>query len=119
MEIRGLGGREFERAAELFRAGEPVTYRGMTLLLRRAELECRVPTNERGVLEPGRALSALAEARFRLGALLASAHPLEAAVGNRASRLVLVRGDALTGEELFELRGDHLRRLGAPPGLGG
>ena len=116
MEIRGLGGADFVRALERFRAGEPVTYRGMDLLLRRAELECRVPAPAPAeALTPTRALEALTRARFRLGALLASAPPLEAIVGNRPQRLVLVQGGEPGGVELYELRGDRLRRLGDRP----
>jgi hypothetical protein len=72
-----------------------------------------VPGDESPVVSPERALGALAGARFRLGALLASAQPLAAAVGNRAPRLVLVRGEREPGRyaELYELRGDRLRRL--------
>lgn len=108
-EINGLGGVAFERALERFRAGEPVTYRGMELTLDRASLVCRVGWSEPvESLTARRALELLAGARFRLGALLASATPLEAIVGNREPRLVLVSGP---GEELYELRRDRLRRL--------
>ena len=116
MEIRGLGGAAFELALERFRAGEPVLYRGVELVLHRAELECRVPAAEGAPpLTPARALEALTRARFRIGALLASARPLEASVGNRPHRLVLVRRDGRRGVELYELRGDRLRRMGGPP----
>ena len=117
MEIQGLGGADFERAVDRFRSGGAVTYRGMAIRLVRAELECRVPWPEpTAALTDRRALDALLRARFRLGALLASAPPLEAVVGNRRPRLVLV--DVLPDEsaaaptELYELRGDRLRRLG-------
>jgi hypothetical protein len=110
VEIHGLGGADFERALDRFRSGDAVTYRGMALQLRRAELECRVPWSEPAdALTDRRALDALIRARFRLGALLASAPPLEAVVGNRRPRLVLVDGAAT---ELYEMRGDRLRRLG-------
>ena len=116
MEIRALGGDAFARAVECFRAGEPVTYRGMTLVLRRAGLDVRVPTPAAPEpITPRRALDLLTRARFRLGALLASAPPLEAAVGNRLPRLILVDATAVNGAELYELRGDRLRSLGAPP----
>ena len=112
MEIRGLGGASFERALERFRAGEPVTYRNLEIVLRRAGVECRLRAPEPAeALTDRRALEALTQARFRLGALLASAAPLEAIVGNREPRFVLVRGSA-PAEELYELRGDRLRRLG-------
>jgi hypothetical protein len=114
VEIRGLGGAGFDRALEHFRGGEPVTYRGMQLALRPAEFECRVPWPEAPeALTDRRALDALTRARFRLGALLASAPPLQAIVGNREPRIVLVGGEpsAGTGTELFDLRGDRLRRL--------
>ena len=108
-EISGLGGADFERALEQFRAGTPVTYRGMELTLGRASLVCRVGWAESvESLTDRRALESLARARFRLGALLASAAPLEAIVGNREPRLVLV---SVPGEELYELRRDRLRRL--------
>ncbi len=117
MEIRGLGGDAFARAVERFQGGEPVTYRGMTLVLRgRAEFDVRVPVPAPvEPLAPKRALDLLTRARYRLGALLASAPPLEAVIGNRAPRLVLVAtrspADAPDAEELYELRGDRLRRL--------
>lgn len=114
-EIRGLGGAGFERALESLRSGESVMYRGIELVLHRAELECRVPAPAATEpLTPARALEALTRARYRLGALLASARPLEATVGNRPTRLVLVRSGA-GATELFELRGDRLRRLDAGP----
>jgi hypothetical protein len=118
MEIRALGGAGVERALECFRAGEPVTYRELEIVLRRAEGECRVRPAEPAEPITGRkALEALTRARFSLGALLASAAPLDAIVGNREPRFVLVRGGARPEEleELYELRGDRLRRLGAPP----
>jgi hypothetical protein len=117
LEIRGLGGAAFELALEQFRAGEPVLYRGVELVLRRAEFECRVPAAEGSPTPtPARALEALTRARFRIGALLASARPLEASVGNRPHRLVLVRRDGRRKIELYELRGDRLRRMtGNPP----
>jgi len=122
VEIRGLGGAAFERALEHFRGGGSVTYRGMELALRAAAFECRVPwPNASGApkapeaLTERRALEALTGARFRLGALLASAPPLAAIVGNREPRLVLVGGGE-PATDLFELRGDRLRRLpGRPP----
>ena len=117
VEIRGLGGAAFEQALESFRAGEPVLYRGMELVMRRALFECRVvePLPLETITD-SRALEALTRARFRLGALLASAPPLESIVGNREPRLVLVGGGP--DEELYDLRGDRLRRLGGgtPPG---
>lgn len=117
MEFDALGGAAFERALQRLCAGEPVAYRGMTLLLHGSAFECRVPSDEaRSSLTPERALSALAGARFRLGALMASAPPIAAAVGNRAPRLVLVDASA-EDAELYELRGDRLRRL--PPGGSG
>lgn len=144
VEIAGIGGSAFAHALAAFCAGTPVTYRGMTLALRRAELEVRVPvaaaggpaaheaampdpaspdaaatgapsTPEPASAEPltaRRALDHLTRARYRLGALLASAPPLDAAVGNRRSRLVLV-DDAHAGAALYELRGDRLRQLAA------
>jgi hypothetical protein len=124
VEIHGLGGADFERAVDRFRSGGAVLYRGMALRLVRAELECRVPWSEpAAALTDRRALDALLRARFRLGALLASAPPLEAVVGNRKPRLILV--DDRAGEdapaavpaELYELRGDRLRRI-APPAAG-
>ena len=123
MEIHGLGGREFERALAHFREGGAVTYRGMTLVLRPAEFACRVPWTDAGEApNPRRALAQLTRARVQLGALLASAPPLAAAIGNREPRLVLLaddgsgEGDARgtpgeRGAELFELRGSRLRRL--------
>ena len=115
MELRGLGGAGFDAALGCLRAGEAVRYRGMDLVLHATELECRVPADAGDAPSSSRALSALTGARFRLGALLASAAPLDALVGNRPHRLVLVRpaGGEAPGEELFELRGDRLRRLGA------
>lgn len=126
MEIAGIGGRAFAHVLAAFSAGTPVTYRGMTLALHRAELEVRVPVP--AAAEPGgsgpptgpitarRALDHLTRARYRLGALLAMAPPLDAAVGNRRSRLVLV-DDAHAGAALYELSGDRLRQLAAdaPP----
>lgn len=115
-EIVGLGGRELERALVHLRGGGAVTYRGMTLVLRPAEFACTVPwTDASEAPSPRRALALLTRARFQLGALLASAPPLAAMVGNREPRLVLVdqaRDGAAQGEraELFELRGDRLRR---------
>jgi hypothetical protein len=123
VELRGLGGAAFEQALDSFRAGEPVLYRGMQLVMRRAAFECRVeaPQPVEGLTD-GRALEALTRARFRLGALLASAPPLEAIVGNREPRLVLVGPMPSSGpaEELYDLRGDRLRRLrgGGAPGHG-
>ena len=111
VEIRGFGGDAFTRALDALRAGDPVTYRGMTLLLRRADFDVRVPAPATS-LTPPRALDLLTRARYRLGVLLASAPPLEAAVGNRVPRLVLVAGPAADAAELYELRGDHLRSLG-------
>jgi hypothetical protein len=114
MEIRGLGGDAFARALDALRAGEPVIYRGMALVLRGAGFEVRVPAPA-APLTAARALDLLTRARFRLGALLASAPPLEAAIGNRVPRLVLVAGpvpDADRPSELYELRGDRLRSLG-------
>ncbi len=122
MEIAGIGGSGFAHALAAFCAGTPVTYRGMTLALHRAELEVRVPVpapepDAAGppAAEPvtaRRALDYLTRARYRLGALLASAPPLDAAVGNRRSRLVLV-DDAHAGAALYELSGDRLRQLAA------
>lgn len=114
MELRGLGGAAFDAVLARLRAGEAVQYRGMNLVLRATELECRVTSDDGGIASEGGALSALTGARFRLGALLASAAPLDAIVGNRPQRLVLVsRATAdRAEEELFELRGDRLRRLG-------
>jgi hypothetical protein len=116
VEIRGLGGAAFEDALAHLRRGGLVTYRGMELALGAAHFECRVPWPEApDALTDRRALEALTRARFRLGALLASAPPLAAIVGNREPRLVLV-GGAAPAAELFELRGDRLRRLpGRPP----
>lgn len=116
MEILGLGGRELERALAHFREGGAVTYRGMTLVLRPAEFACTIPWTDAGEApNPRRALALLTRARFQLGALLASAPPLAATVGNREPRLVLVdEGEAPDGgrpHELFELKGDRLRRL--------
>ena len=97
LEIRGLGGAAFELALEHFRAGEPVLYRGVELVLHRAEFECRVPAAE-GSPAP------------------TPARALEASVGNRPHRLVLVRRDGRRKIELYELRGDRLRRMtGNPP----
>jgi hypothetical protein len=123
VEIQGLGGASFERAVERFRAGEPVQYRGMDLVLRQTAFECRVPWEDPPeAVTDRRALEALTRARFRLGALLASAPPLDAVIGNRERRLVLVHGAAAPGTPaggtpLYDLRGDRLRRLGggAPP----
>ena len=114
VELRGLGGAAFDAALVCLRAGQPVHYRGKDLVLHATELECRVPSEGGSSPSDGGALSALTEARFRLGALLASAAPLDAIVGNRPHRLVLVRQAAAGGAELelFELRGDRLRRLG-------
>lgn len=111
MEIRALGGAGFARVLADFRAGRPVTYRGMELTLRPAGFECRVTLDETSSAPPGRwGLAQLLEARFKLGALLASAAPLADIVGNREPRYVLVRDDA-SGVELAELRGDRFRRL--------
>ncbi|HEU4629256.1 MAG TPA: hypothetical protein VFS08_05900 [Gemmatimonadaceae bacterium] len=116
VEIQGLGGDAFERAVHEFGEGAPITYRGMTLLLRPAELEVRVPTPAgAGPVTPSRALDLLTRARYRLGALLASAAPLEASVGNRVPRLVLVHDVNAETPPLYELRGDHLRRVAAEP----
>ncbi len=122
MEIEGLGGASFERAVERFRAGEPVQYRGMDLVLRQTAFECRVPWEDPPEsVTDRRALEALTRARFRLGALLASAPPLDAVIGNRERRLVLVQGGGAgpePGTALYDLRGDRLRRLaggGSPP----
>ena len=117
MEIVGLGGSAFERALAHFQGGGAVTYRGMTLVLRPAEFACTIPWTDAGEAPSARrALALLLRARFQLGALLASAPPLAAAVGNREPRLVLV--DDVEADrprdgraELFELRGDRLRRL--------
>lgn len=114
MEITGLGGAGFELVLQSFRAGEPVTYRGMQLVLKRTAFECRVPVQEpAATVSSARALDALTRARFRLGALLTSAPPLEAIVGNREPRLVLVHAsqEGAQEQELYELRGDRLRRL--------
>ena len=109
VEILGLGGSDFERALAHLRDGGAVTYRGMTLVLRPAEFACTIPwTDASEAPSARRALAILIQARFRLGALLASAPPLASVVGNREPRLVLA--DA-PGAELFELRGDRLRRL--------
>lgn len=120
IEIRGLGGAAFEEALARFRAGEPVSYRGMELLLRGVDFECRVPAAEPSVddatganasaVTDRRALDLLTKARFKLGALLASAPPLEAIVGNREPHLLLVT-PGTPPIPLFELRGDRLRRL--------
>ena len=116
MEIQSLGGDAFLRAVHEFGAGAPVAYRDMTLRLRPAELEVRVPAPATaGPLTAARALDLLTRARYRLGALLASAPPLEANVGNRVPRLVLVRDVASDTPPLYELRGDHLHRLAAEP----
>lgn len=117
MEIQGLGGDAFQRAVHEFGEGVPVAYRGMTLRLRPAELEVRVPAPAAaaGPLTTARALDLLTRARYRLGALLASAPPLEASVGNRVPRLVLVQDVDTDTPPLYELRGDHLRRLAAEP----
>ena len=114
MEILALGGSEFERALAHFRDGGAVTYRGMSLVLRPAEFACSIPwTDASEGPTPRRALALLTRARFQLGALLASAPPLAAAVGNREPRLVLVDDAVESGAKpgLFELRGDRLRRL--------
>lgn len=112
MEIHGLGGREFERALAHFRDGGAVTYRGMTLVLRAAEFACTIPWTEAGEAPTARrALALLTRARFQLGALLASAPPLASVVGNREPRLVLAGAEGAGEHELFELRGDRLRRL--------
>src|SRR3712207_4725412 len=72
VEIRGLGGADFERALEQFRAGRPVRYRDLELVLRGAALDCRVRAADTpDALTSRRALEALTRARFRLGALLA------------------------------------------------
>jgi hypothetical protein len=115
VEIRGLGGADFERALDHIRAGRPVTYRDLELVLRGAVLDCRVRADDAPeALTSRRALEALTRARFRLGALLASAAPLDAIVGNREPRFVLVRAGSPPDSpaELYELRGDRLRRLG-------
>lgn len=105
----------FARALAAFAAGVPVTYRGMTLALHRAELEVRVPAPAAAApMTARRALDHLTRARYRLGALLACAPPLDAAVGNRRSRLVLV-DEADAGAALFELNGDRLRQLVVGP----
>lgn len=116
VEIEGLGGAGFEDVLARFRAGETVTYRGMELQLRRASFECRVHAEPPVPVTDRRALDALTKARFRLGALLTSAPPLEAIIGNREPRLVLV-GEGAAGEqaELYELRGDRMKRLGGGP----
>src|SRR4051812_35931655 len=96
-EILGLGGASFEDALRRFREGETVDYRGMHLVMRRAQFECRVPAErvaDGEAITDARALDALTRARFRLGSLLASAPPLEAVVGNREPRLVLIREHA-------------------------
>jgi hypothetical protein len=114
IEIEGLGGASFARALEHFRAGNPVMYRGMELQILRSGFECRVSVaEEKQPLTDSRALDMLTSARFRLGALLTSAPPLEAIVGNREPRLVLLR-ELTDGNraELYELRGDRMRRLG-------
>jgi hypothetical protein len=123
VEIQGLGGASFERAVERFRAGEPVRYRGMDLVLRQTAFECRVPWNDPPeAVTDRRALEALTRARFRLGALLASAPPLDAVIGNRERRLVLVHGGGAEpgtlGTPLYDLRGDRLRRLAGGGGAG-
>ena len=111
MEIVSLGGSEFARALAHFREGGAVTYRGMTLVLRPAEFACTIPWTDAGEAPTARrALALLTRARFQLGALLASAPPLASVVGNREPRLVLAATHA-AGDELFELRGDRLRRL--------
>lgn len=111
MEFRGLGGAAFTRALEHLRQGGSVTYRGMELVLGPAEFVCRIPwTEPSAALTDKRALEALTRARFRLGALLASAPPLAATVGNREPRLVLAAHGSPV-HELFELQGDRLRRL--------
>ena len=110
LEFQGPGGDAFDRALDALQAGEPVTYRGMTLVLRGAGFDVRVPAPA-AVPSAARALDLLTRARYRLGALLASAPPLEAAVGNRTPRLVLVAGEAADAAELYELRGDRLRSL--------
>ena len=108
------------RAVAQLQAGAPVRYRGMTLHLHGAAFDVRVPLVPAPSAAPPvpqppltarRALDLLTRARYRLGALLASAPPLEAAVGNRTPRLVLVAGDAVDAAELYELRGDRLRSL--------
>lgn len=110
LEFQGPGGDAFDRALDALQAGEPVTYRGMTLVLRGAGFDVRVPAPS-AVPSATRALDLLTRARYRLGALIASAPPLEAAVGNRTPRLVLVADDATDAAELYELRGDRLRSL--------
>ena len=111
MEIRALGGVAFAQAVEHFHRGGTVSYRGMELMLRRAEFVCSIPfTEPPATLTDRRALEALTRARFRVGALLASAPALAAAVGNREPRLVIV-ADGGDAAELFELRGDRMRRL--------
>jgi len=110
LEFQGPGGDAFDRALDALQAGEPVTYRGMALVLRGAGFDVRVPAAA-AAPSPARALDLLTRARYRLGALLASVPPLEAAVGNRTPRLVLVASDAADAPELYELRGDRLRSL--------
>lgn len=114
MEIRELGGASFERALEHFRRGEVVSYRGMDLVLRRAEFDCRIAAPDPSAeVTPRRALDLLTRARFRLGALLASAPPLADIVGNREPRYLLVAPAVPPAppRELYEMRGDRLRRL--------
>ena len=111
VEIGALGGASFERALAHFTSGGDVTYRDLELSLHAAAFACRVRwTDTTQAPTERRALEALIRARYRLGALLASAAPLAAAVGNRETRLVLVDASA-PAAELFELRGDRLRRL--------
>ena len=112
MEIRGLGGAALDAVLAQLRAGHAVEYRGMEIVLHATELECRVVAEDApATVTTKRALAALTGARFRLGALLASAAPLDALVGNRPHRLVLVEPGGAGAAELFELRGDRLRRL--------
>lgn len=113
-ELRALGGADLERALERLRTGAVVTYRGMTLVLRQTEFECRVPAPDAAErITDHRALDLLTRARYRLGAMLVGAPPIAALAGNREPRFVLV-SDAADADlvELYELRGDRLRRLG-------
>ena len=111
VEIGALGGASFERALAHFAGGGDVTYRDLELSLHAAAFTCRVRwTDATQPPTDRRALEALIRARYRLGALLASAPPLAAAVGNREPRFVLV-DTSERAAELFELRGDRLRRV--------
>ena len=105
VEIGALGGASFERALAHFAGGGDVTYRDLELSLHAAAFTCRVRwTDATQPPTDRRALEALIRARYRLGALLA------AAVGNREPRFVLV-DTSERAAELFELRGDRLRRV--------